>query len=284
MTDAVRAELERAFGPLRAVHAIAGGCISPSFRIVLADKSKRFVKTATRGWPPEAFAAEAQSLEALRATGTLVVPRVHGCGASWLALDWLEPVRATDGHWAELGRGLARLHRNVSDYGWPSANFLGPIPQTNERSANWPEFWREQRLRPLFERAAAQLDRAAVRDFERLFAQLDDLLAPASAEGASLLHGDLWNGNVHMCTDGAGVIDPASYYGHREVDLAMAVLFGGFPPTFHEAYEREWAVLPGASVRQPIYQLYYLLAHVVLFGGVYVRSTMATLQVALGRG
>ena len=282
MTAAVRGEIERAFGPLRAVHAVAGGCISPSFRIHLADSRKFFVKTATRGWPADAFASEARSLEALRAARALVVPAVHGVGASWLALEWLEPQRATDTQWAELGRGLARLHGNESAaYGWDSANYLGPLSQSNTSTTSWPEFWREQRLRPLFERARPQLDNSAAGEFEMLFDQLEDRLGPAAADGASLLHGDLWNGNIHMCTAGAGIIDPASYYGHREVDLAMAALFGGFPRRFHEAYEREWPLLPDAAARQPIYQLYYLLAHLVLFGGGYVRSTVATLHMAL---
>jgi fructosamine-3-kinase len=110
---------------------------------------------------------------------------------------------------------------------------------------------------------------------------MSDLLGAAEDDGPSLVHGDLWNGNVHFTGSGAAVIDPACYYGHREVDLAMAALFGGFPEVFFEAYQAEWPLQEGAARRRPIYQLYYLLVHVVLFGGSYASSTATTLRAVL---
>jgi fructosamine-3-kinase len=282
VTGAIRTELEAAFGAVRAARSVGGGCISPSFRVELTDGRQLFVKTAGAEWRADAFAEEARSLERLRCAHALVVPRVHGVGESWLALEWLQPVPPTEDHWGALGRGLARLHRTVEAmYGWDTSNYIGPLPQANARTNDWPEFWREQRLRPQLERAAPRLDRATLRDFERLLAELEERLGPASEDGASLLHGDLWRGNVHTSTAGAGVIDPASYYGHREADLAMAALFGGFPRSFHEAYAAESPLLPGAAARRPIYQLYYLLVHVVLFGGSYAASTADALRAAL---
>jgi protein-ribulosamine 3-kinase len=283
VTGGVRAGLEAAFGELSAVHDVAGGCISPSYRVELSDGRHLFVKTAGKQWPADAFAEEARSLERLRRTNALVVPRVHGAGADWLALEWLEPAPASEQHWRALGRGLAQVHLTTgSAYGWDAANYIGPLPQSNASTTSWPEFWREQRLLPQLERARPRLDRRTVHDIERLLGVLDERLGPAGADGASLLHGDLWNGNVHMSTAGAGVIDPASYYGHRETDLAMAALFGGFPRSFHESYEAEWPLLPGATARRPIYQLYYLLVHVTLFGGSYAASTAAAVRDALG--
>lgn len=283
MTGAARAELEAEFGAVRTLHGVAGGCVSPSYRVELADGRQLFVKTAGAGWQADAFAEEARSLRRLRSTNTLVVPRVYGVGVTWLALEWLQPVAPAEHHWPALGTGLARLHRTIdASYGWDAANYIGPLPQSNPRMSDWPEFWREQRLRPQLERAEPRLDRATVRDLERLLGELDERLGLASDDGASLLHGDLWGGNVHMSTAGAGVIDPASYHGHREVDLAMAALFGGFPRSFHEAYAAEWPLLPGATARRPVYQLYYLLVHVVLFGGSYAASTAAAVRAALG--
>jgi fructosamine-3-kinase len=282
VTRAVRAELEASFGAVRTVHSVAGGCISPSYRVTLAAGRQLFVKVARDDWHADAFAEEARSLERLRAARTLVVPRVEGAREHWLALEWLEPAPATESHWRELGSGLARLHRRTADsYGWEAANYIGPLPQSNRQTADWPEFWREQRLLPQLEQAKGRLDRGAIRDLERLLEQLNERLAVAGDDRPSLLHGDLWSGNVHVSTGGAGVIDPASYYGHREVDLAMAALFGGFPRAFFEAYEAEWPLLRGAAARRPIYQLYYLLVHVVLFGGGYAANTAAAARAAL---
>ncbi len=119
------------------------------------------------------------------------------------------------------------------------------------------------------------------RRFDDLFDHLDELLAVGNDDGPSLLHGDLWGGNVHMTDDGAAIIDPSVYHGHREVDLAMAELFGGFGPGFHAAYDRAWPLPPGYDpTRRAIYQLYYLLVHVNLFGGSYLGRTRSTLRTA----
>jgi fructosamine-3-kinase len=282
VTQEVRAELETEFGTLCDVRQVSGGCISPSYQVTLSDDRKLFVKTARPGWHAEAFAQEAASLEAIRSTQTLVVPVVQGVASSWLALAWLEPRAATSSDWPVLGAGLARMHRARSaDHGWDADNFIGPLPQPNSRCESWAGFWSTQRLQPLIERAAASLERTTVRDFGLLLDELDERLAGAENDGASLLHGDLWGGNVHISVAGAGVIDPASYYGHREVDLAMAALFGGFPEVFFEAYQAEWPLQEGAARRRPIYQLYYLLVHVVLFGGSYASSTATTLRAVL---
>src|SRR5690606_17965293 len=145
--------------------------------------------------------------------------------------------------------------------------------QTNEPSGDWPSFWRERRLRPQLDLAAGRLDADIRARFDTLLHGLDDRLGPANEDGPSLLHGDLWNGNVHFTDGGAALIDPASSNGHREVDLAMAALFGGFPAAFFDAYSAEWPLLTGAAPRRPIYQLYYLLVHVNLFGGGYIEQT-----------
>lgn len=121
------------------------------------------------------------------------------------------------------------------------------------------------------------------RGIELLLPELDELLAPAEQDGASLLHGDLWNGNVLMSIRGPALIDPASYHGHREVDLAMAALFGGFETEFERAYRAEWPLAAGAMERRAAYQLYYLLVHVNLFGSAYIPRTRAAVDQCLGR-
>ncbi len=200
-----------------------------------------------------------------------------------LVLEWLEPGRPTKGAWQSLGAGLARLHHVRADaFGWDHDNFIGSLPQRNGRADDWAAFWRERRLEPQLRMArdAGKLDAAAGSRFDALFGALDELLAPGQEEGPSLLHGDLWSGNVHMLGAGAAaVIDPSCHDGHREVDLAMTELFGGFDPAFYQAYEEHWPVAPGyRETRRAVYQLYYLLVHVNLFGGGYAGSTLAALE------
>jgi protein-ribulosamine 3-kinase len=267
---------------IRSATAVGGGCISPAWRVTLEGGDVAFIKSAPAGAPRGLLMAEAVSLERLAVAGAVRVPAVIARADEWLALEWLEPAPATPRGWRALGAGLASLHRVAgSAYGWEADNFIGTLPQPNAVLASWPEFWAVRRLGPQLERAAGHLDAGTRRAFEGLLDELPARLAAAAAEPASLLHGDLWYGNVHMASGGPALIDPSSYYGHREVDLAMARLFGGFDTEFFRAYEAEWPLSAGAQARLPIYQLYYLLVHVNLFGGSYVSATRQALAEAL---
>jgi protein-ribulosamine 3-kinase len=263
--------------------ALGGGCVSPAFRVDMADGRRIFVKTTPAGAATDLTERESAGLRHLAATGLVRVPQVLAAGVGWLGLEWLEPSSDPGPHdWALLGTQLARLHGHVGDrYGWENDNYIGRLPQHNGQLESWPAFWAERRLRPQIEAAGRQLTQATRTDLDRLLQELDGRLDGAQQEGPSLLHGDLWSGNVHMTRDGPALIDPAIYCGHREVDLAMAALFGGFPPSFHEAYAAEWPLLPGAAARRPIYQLYYLLVHVNLFGASYLEGTERALRAAL---
>src|SRR5690606_23431960 len=271
------------------VRTVGGGCISPAARVETDAGDLFFLKWGSAsGTPAGLFEAEARALAALAAAHAVRVPEVVAAagpdaGAPWLLLEWLEPGAPAARTWPELGRALAALHRVRADrYGWPEDNFIGSLPQTNGWAASWAVFWRERRLLPQFGRAvrAGHFEARARRRFDALLDRLDALLAEAEADGASLLHGDLWGGNVHVMAGGeAALIDPSAYHGHREVDLAMSELFGGFGTGVHEAYREAWPLPPGyAEVRRPIYQLYYLLVHVNLFGAGYVGGTLARLE------
>ncbi len=265
---------------------VGGGCISPSVRLQSDRGDLAFLKWGVPGDTPAGFfAAEARGLAALRAAGAVRVPEVIAVGedgAGWILLVWLEPTAAGAGTWQALGGSLAKLHA-VRAQGWGAAtdNFIGSLPQANGWLEDWPAFWRARRLEPQLGRAYAAgfFSPADRRRFDRLLDALPDRLAGANEDGASLLHGDLWSGNVHVTTGGvAAVVDPSSYHGHREVDLAMSELFGGFATSFYRAYAEAWPLLPGYDpVRRAVYQLYYLLVHVNLFGGGYVHSTLAAL-------
>lgn len=287
--DAVRRAVEARLGPVRGASPVPGGCINHGMRVELAD-GPVFVKYNADA-PPGLFAAEARGLEALRAAADgIAVPRAlawaegEDGAPAWLALEWLEPGRRAPDFAERLGRGLAAIHRTGQGdgWGWMEDNFIGPLPQANAPAGSWAEFWRARRLEPqlaLARRGGRLPGKEA--EWERLLDRLPELLDPAEADGPSLLHGDLWNGNVLAAAGGPALIDPAVYRGHREADLAMTELFGGFGAGFHDAYREAWPLRPGYPVRRAVYQLWYLLIHVNLFGGGYGVQTAGVLREAL---
>ena len=255
---------------------MGGGCISPAARID-TDAGPRFLKWSGGRQPAGLFRAEAEALRAIAATATVRVPVVEAFADDWILMEWLEPGVAGPAAWSEFGRALARLHRAQADrFGWPDSNYIGQLEQSNARDGSWSRFWKSQRIAPQMERAiaAGHFSGSDQRLLKAHLEALDDLLAVGDAEGPSLLHGDLWSGNAHEMAGVVAAIDPSSYYGHREVDLAMAALFGGFPAAFYEGYEAEWPLEPGWQARRAAYQVYHLLVHVNLFGSSYVPAVM----------
>jgi protein-ribulosamine 3-kinase len=274
--------LEEAHGPVVESSAVGGGCISNTTKLVFAAGEPAFLKWApSTEHPRELFIEEARSLRAIAETQTVRVPNVieqdETTEFAWLVLEWLEPGPPSAPSQAILGEQLAAMHRNSADeFGWPSDNFIGSLPQSNRKHERWFEFWRDERLLPQIDRASQRLIAADRKRLERVIEQCAELLGPIESEGPSLLHGDLWGGNLHTLTDGTpALIDPSSYYGHREVDLAMSRLFGGFSQEFYRSYQQAWPCNEGLEQRLLVYQLYYLLVHVNLFGGGYAAQTMS---------
>ncbi len=250
---------------------VTGGDVNEAYRAQLVDGRTVFVKHH-RAAPAGMFAAEAWGLGWLAAAGAIRVPAVIGHGARVLVLEWLSPVAPGAGSAAALGRGLAGLHRaGAPGFGLDHPSFIATIPQDNTRCASWSEHWLEHRLRPLVERAIG-----AGRGSVRWRQALDELGRRAASlapdEPPARLHGDLWSGNVHATTGGPALVDPAVYGGPREVDLAMLELFGGLDDATVAAYHEVWPLAPGRADRRPLWQLYPLLVHVVLFGGSYPRA------------
>jgi fructosamine-3-kinase len=261
-------------GPLGALHAVGGGDIAAAYRVE-AGAQGAFLKVGGAAHP---FEAEAMALEEIAATRTLRVPRAlaHGVaeGAGYLLLEWID--LAPQGDWAAAGRQLAALHARTSDrHGWARANSIGASPQFNAPCAVWTEFYREQRLRPQFALARANGLRALAA-LEARACRASDALLAGHAPAASLLHGDLWRGNVAFDREGSPVVfDPASYHGDAETDLAMARLFGGFPEAFYRAYASSRPEARGAGRRLALYHLYHVLNHANLFGGGYAAQAAA---------
>jgi fructosamine-3-kinase len=267
---------------------VGGGCIHRALKVE-TDRGAAFLK-----WSPDAssalFMEEAEGLEALRAVmaggeeGGFRIPRVLGAGGvddsggGWLALEWLEAGPPTADAGERTGRALALLHRPApGGWGWQGDNHIATLPQANPSSSTWGEFWRDARLYPLLRRAG---DRGAFsgagRGWDRVLEGVEGWLAPVEAEGPVLLHGDLWSGNVFFTRNGEpALVDPAVYRGHREVDLAMMELFGGFPRGTLAAYTRLRPLDEGyVGLRRDLYQLYPLLVHVLLFGRGYEASAL----------
>lgn len=259
--------------------SLSGGCINQAIKLTLRDQAY-FVKL-NRADSLEMFETEAAGLEALATSGAIRTPGVV-CSGQWgdhayLVLEYI-PLQNT-GDQALAGRQLAALHRAAGPhYGWKQDNYIGATPQPNTPDDSWVEFWHGQRLG--FQLALAErrgyggaLQVAGARLLGRLPALLDH------NPPVSLLHGDLWSGNLGYDRNGAPVIyDPAVYYGDRECDLAMSELFGGFSELFYRAYDEAWPLDEGYATRKTLYNLYHILNHLNLFGGGYGPQALAMID------
>jgi len=291
--------LQRQLGvELRRRTSVTGGSIHRAWLLELADGSCLFAKTS----PAAALAgleAEADGLAALMLAGAasglqLPSPRAWGRAGDQavLVLDWLDLAgSASSTGWQRLGQGLARLHRRSLEhpcgegdridgqFGWPRDNVIGSTPQANGWLPDWATFFRRRRLEPqlrLLERRGVRL-----RGSQALLECLEDWLAPHRPEPV-LVHGDLWSGNAALTAGGSGALfDPSVHRADREVDLAMAQLFGGFPASFFEGYGQEWPLPAGHRARVRLYNLYHLLNHANLFGGGYIAQSQASLEALL---
>ncbi len=273
----VRSALESALGDTVAdAHPIHGGDINQAAHVTLRSGDALLLKWK-RGVGADFFLAEAHGLRLLAGAEAIRVPGVLAVGSEppFLALEWIDqehPAADSERMAERLGHGLAALHRCTAEmHGLDRDNYIGALPQPNTPSASWTAFYREWRIGAQMEiaRREGMLPRTREAALVRLQNRLDTLLDDA-AMPPSLLHGDLWGGNYMVAAGGEPVlIDPAVYYGHREVDLAMTQLFGGFPARFYAAYHEAYPLDPGYDDRRALYQLYYVLVHMNLFGGGY---------------
>lgn len=232
-----------------------------------------FIKVNDAALYPAMFLKEANALKVLKATTSLCVPEVISSGEAngkqYLVLSWLEAGTAHKDFWQYFGQGLADLHRQTqNNFGWMEDNYIGSLHQSNSAADSWSEFYAGQRLLPLIKKLydKRQMSKGDSQLAEKLCCRLDDLFPE---ERPALLHGDLWSGNFMISDKGPAIYDPAAYYGHREMDLGMSLLFGGFAAQFYEAYEQAWPPEKGWRQRVPLTQLYPLLVHACLFGSAY---------------
>ncbi len=283
MRDAIERALTEALGEpvqVERTRPVSGGCINEAARVD-TSAGVYFAKWNDRPIPDQ-FEREAEGLRAMAdSESALVVPRPLRATPRLLVMEWLEPGSRVADFDVQLGRGLAAMHRTTSaqGFGFAHDNYCGATPQPNGWMPEWLGFYGARRLGHQARLAAARgLGKRDLADLERLIERLDTWLG-IEPEPPSLIHGDLWSGNLHA--DAAGrpaLIDPAAYFGHREAELGMMVLFGGFSGRVFAAYDEVWPLQPGWRERLPLYTLYHVLNHFHLFGGGYGSQAMGIVR------
>lgn len=241
----------------------------------------------------DALVCEAEGLEALASlleqagVSAVRVPKVYRVDESELEITAIDASGATGRARKALGEGLARMHGlRQQAHGWGRDNYIGLAPQPNRWCQSWGEFFVQDRLGYQISRMRDASQRSR---FQRVLDQHQDTLIhwlDAHCEHPSLLHGDLWNGNVLFDADGPWLIDPAVYCGDREADIAMTEMFGGFGKDFYEAYDSHYPRTPVYDLKREVYNLYHYLNHYNLFGGGYLsgcRAGIAAIE-SIGRG
>lgn len=264
------------------LNAVGGGNINSAYRISFGNEIV-FCKINSASKFPHLFQMEKAGLELIAKGGVIQTPSVLACfGTEFyqiLLLEWVQPGERTDAFWKKFGERLAMLHRITNDsFGLHEDNYMGSVPQQNVQHKFWCDFFAAERLVPMIKRCG---DRSLLKKnhftlFESVEKKLTEFF---NEEKPSLLHGDLWSGNF-MCNTNAEpvLIDPAVYYGHRSVDLAMTTLFGGFRQSFYEAYNYHFPLPSNYEEQWAVCNLYPLLIHLYLFGSSYLPQIEHTLH------
>ena len=272
------------FGPsvrLKQAGLIAAGNVNQGVLLETSD-GPFFLKTNFEE-TKDIFEKEADGLDMMRANCPLKIPEVHHFGQesgfNFILMEWIAPDKPNFTYWQELGLGLAQMHMATqNDFGYKASNYIASIPQQNQPEHSWSEFFIQNRLEPLIGKAYYEslIDLDFLKKFQKIYPILEGFFPK---EKPSLLHGDLWSGNIMRGKNGVPVlIDPAVYFGHREVDLAFSRMFGPFEEEFYEAYETVFPLEPGFIERVPVYNLYPLLVHLLLFGKSYLPAIEKTVS------
>lgn len=263
--------------------SVSGGCINQGFR--LTDGKRDYFVKINSASDISMFEAEAIGLKQMWETRTIRVPKPIFYGtegsSAYIVLEWLDlGGRGNNNAWQEMGRKLAALHRWQPEinkgFGWDINNTIGSTPQINNWTEDWAEFWAEHRIG--YQLKLARRRGGNFSEGDRLIEAIPELLAGHKPQ-PSLVHGDLWGGNASVTVDGEPVIfDPATYWGDREVDIAMTELFGSFSGAFYQGYNEVWALDDGYEKRKFLYNLYHVLNHFNLFGGGYASQANSMIQ------
>lgn len=283
LPNSIHAELAAQLGcVLLNFNFVSGGCINSGGKLQ-TSKGDYFLKWNSAIQYPGMFVAESKGLDLLRKSSSLNIPDAILSGAvdefQFLVLEFVSQGKASPEYWSRFGEQLSQLHRTSSlNFGLDFDNYIGSLPQKNKPTSSWITFFTEQRLRPQVEIAFRndKIESKTVKKFDTLFDKLPNVLI---VEKPSLMHGDLWSGN--LIVDGHGnpcLIDPAVYFGHREAEIGFTYLFGGFHKAFYESYQANFPLENGFKSRIDLYNLYPLLVHLNLFGKGYLNQVVSILD------
>jgi len=266
---------------IKQARLVAAGNLNQAI-FLSTDENQYFLKTNYES-QTDIFEKEALALEYLKAHTSIYIPSVYGYGRvndlNFLLTEWIPSGRQSDDFWEILGQGLAQLHIVTSkNFGLDHNNYIAVLPQINTPKATWAEFFIAHRLEPMLGKAFYDglIEKNFMDKFRGIYQKFPSIFPN---EIPALLHGDLWSGNVIESASGEPVlIDPAIYFGNREVDLAFTKLFGGFEARFYDAYEEAFPLEPGFEERVKVYNLYPLLVHLNLFGKSYLPPIEKTVK------
>ena len=257
------------YGEIIQKKRVNGGCINECWRILLGSGKSYFLKLNNSA-PTDFFVAESRSLEALTEQELLRIPNVMLAGENFILMEDLGVGSPNSDYWTTLGEGLVSLHAcERSNFGFLIDNYCGSTLQRNPTIKDGFEFFKEHRLMSLVSKAFDEqlLEKGDVKQIEFIASNLANLIP---AQSPVLIHGDLWSGNVHCDKNGSPcLVDPATYWGWAEAELAMTELFGSFNREFYESYESASNIEKDWRERSPLYNLYHLLNHLILFGPSY---------------
>jgi len=253
--------------------SVSGGCINSCFEFFSLDTSY-FIKINSADKFPKMFETEAEGLKLLSQTSCINVPKVIEVGkfndTAYLILEFVKHERKKSNYWEDFGQKLASLHKNTnSTFGLNFDNYIGSLPQNNTAQDNWTDFFIENRLEKLVALCydSQLLDYQTKKQFAILYSKLGNLIPK---ENPSLIHGDLWSGNVIVNQNGeVCLVDPSVYYAHREIELAFTFLFGSHPEEFYKTYNENFPLEKDWRKRIDLFNLYPLLVHLKLFGSSY---------------
>lgn len=259
-------------------NSLGGGCIGDSNKVTTENGNVYFVKQYSKAGVSR---AEALGLKELEKSMAVKVPHVIGFTNNTLVLNHINSKGQVRDFQKKLGVQFACLHKFVAHkYGFKEDNFIGDSIQINGYSGNWINFYIDNRLEFQIKLATKNglADRHLKEKFSVLKSKIPEILS-GSEEPPSLLHGDLWGGNVMSDENGDPcLIDPAVYYGHREADLAMTKLFGGFSSEFYASYNKTYPLKDGYLHRENLYKLYHILNHLNLFGKSYYGQAISLID------
>ena len=283
--EKIKARIEEKLGSkIKNFASLSGGCISDAYKISMSNGSNYFLKYNSSA-SNDMFIKEANGLKVLLKANAIRIPEVLSFNEDYILLEFIPTGSRKKNFFEEFGRRFAEMHKYTSnEFGFYEDNYIGSNPQKNipneKEKSSWVNFYFNKRILfqlQLAEKLGNSTD-ALRKGISKLENKIEEIIGDTK-EKPSLLHGDLWGGNYMVDENGNAVlIDPAVYYGHREADLGMTKLFGGFSTEFYRAYVETFPLEDGYDYRENIYKLYHVLNHLNLFGGGYYSQALSLIK------